>query len=188
MIIGIDLDETIIYHVVQPEEQAARNLGIKEYSECNDWYFSNLTKRHKTEIMRLFNDPYYMGLKCNCPIKGSIDKLSEWSLYHKIIIITARNKSVRKATKYMVEKFFPSVNDLIFVDIEHSKKEAMIESQIDLWVDDNPKGVQTSCELGIETYLIYNDQTKRYISREIIKVLPVKCIESIADVKLKGEI
>jgi len=188
MNIGVDLDQTLIDHLIPVEKQAAKNLGIIKYPEIKDWYFSNYTKEHKTEVMRLFNDSFFMGINGNEPIKFSQEKIYRWSILgHKIVIITARNKTVRKATKYMVDEFFPVVNKLLFVEIEESKKNLMMENKLDIWIDDNPKGVQTSCDLGIETYLIYNDNSKRYISEELIKTLPVKCVESIADIKLKGE-
>ena len=42
--------------------------------------------------------------------------------------------------------------------------------------------------LGIETYLIYNEETRRYISEDIPRTLPVKCVESISKINLKGEV
>ena len=189
MIIGIDLDQTLIHHIIQAEDLAAKNLGITDYPECNDWYFSNFSKEHKTEMMRLFNDLFFMGINYNNPIVGSQEKLFKWSMLgHKIIIITARNKPVIEATKHLVEDFFPVVNGLFFVDINTSKKGIMLKEKIDVWIDDSPTGIKTSCELGIETYVIYNDITKRYIPKEMIQTLPVKCVENISDIKLKGEI
>jgi len=189
MIIGVDLDQTLIDHNVQVEELAARNLGIKEYPKCHDWGFSNLTTEHKNEIIRLFNTTFYMGVNGNEPIEGSQEKLYKWSMLgHKIVIITARNKPIRIATEYMVGELFPVVDKLLFVGIEESKKNLMIENKLDVWIDDSPIGVQTSCDLGIETYLIYNDHSKRYITEELVQTLPVKCVESIADIKLKGEL
>lgn len=186
--IGIDLDQTLIKHKIEPEKQAAKNLGILNYPEINDWYFTNLTKLHVKEILRLFDDPYFMGINCNYPYEGSQEKIFKWSsLGYKIIIITARNEPVRKATEFMVERFFPTVDKLLFVGIEDSKRDLMIENKLDIWIDDNPKGVQTSCELKIETYLIYNEITKKYIPKETINNLPINCVKSIIDIKLKGE-
>ena len=62
-----------------------------------------------------------------------------------------------------------------------------MEIYLDVWIDDAPHGVDTSCKLGIETYLIYNERTKRYIPEDLLKRLPVKCVEKISDIKLKGE-
>lgn len=189
MNIGIDLDQTLINHLVPVEEQAAKNLGIKEYPEVNDWYFSSLTQEHKAEIMRLFDDPYFMGINGNEPIPGTQEKLYNWSLMgHKIVIITARNKPIREETEHLVDEFFPVVKKIRFTEIDQPKKDIMLEEKIDIWIDDNPKDIQTSCALGIETYLIYNDITKRYIPKEIIETLPVIVVNSVSDIKSKGEI
>lgn len=188
MIIGIDLDNTLINHHIQAEDLAAKNLGIKHYPKCNDWNFSNFTEEHKIEIMRLFDDPFFMGINCNVPVEGSQEKLYEWSMMgHKIIIITARNKPIRKETKHLVDEFFPIVKRIRFVDIQKSKRHIMLDEKIDVWIDDAPHGVETSCQLGIETYLIYNEETKRYIPEDIPRTLPVKCVENISKIKLKGE-
>jgi hypothetical protein len=186
--IGIDLDNTLIRSINREVDIAAKNLGIKKYPDICDYWFSNLTKEHRNECMRLFHDPNFMGYKNQIPIENNYYKLIKWQeLGYNILIMTAREKSVHKVTLDLVKLYFPLIKKVLFCDIKESKEQLMLNEGLDIWIDDAPHGIETSCKLGIRTYLIYNERTKKYIPEDIPKRLPVICVEKISDIILEGE-
>jgi len=187
LIIGLDLDGSLIYNNIDIVDLAAKNLNIKNYKQQTDYFFSTLTKQHKKEILRLFLVPEIM-CKNMFIFPGTNIKLINWKLKgYKIIIITAREKPVYEGTFKMIKQLFPNLIDNIFFtgDMWGSKKDYMLNEKIDLWVDDVPHGIKTSLELGIETFMVHNKYTSFY-NKEAIGILIDKdhVIETIADIKL----
>jgi hypothetical protein len=162
---------------------AALNLGITEYPHnITDYEFSNISKEHRQEIMRLFRDPYFMGSVL--PIPGTIKKLIEWNRQdHNLVVITAREKPVRKCTIELVNHWFPMISNVYFVDIKESKSKLMQELKIDVWIDDAPYGVMNSLELKIPTYLVSNTRTQ--YNHTIRSLLPAcRVVKDVAAVSL----
>ena len=190
MKIGIDLDNTLIKPINNAVDVAAKNLGIKNYPDICDYWFSSLSEEHRNECMRLFNDPDFMGIKNYRPIEhySVLNKMMKWKkLGHEIVIITAREEPIHLVTLELVYICFHPIKKVLFCNITESKKQLMIDEKLDVWIDDAPHGVETSCKLGIKTYLIYNERTKKYIPDDLIEGLSVICVEEVSNIKLEGE-
>ena len=158
MIIGIDLDQTLVYMEESVVKIAAKNTKTKSYPKRFDYNFSEFPEEMRKEIFRLFEDPIYM--KRIVPLPGAVNKLNQWKKEgHKIVIITARDLSVEEVTREAVKKYFPMVDALHFVGIGNSKEVLFKSEKIDVWVDDNPKDVIASTKMGIRTCLISNSHT-----------------------------
>lgn len=182
-IIGLDLDDTLMQPVLPAIDVAASNLGITNYKkETKDYWFPDLPQNLREEILKLFLTPEFMGSVV--PIEGTQAKLVKWANQgHRLIVITARNESVRECTKELMVKYYPMVNEIHFVDIYESKARIMQELGIDIWIDDAPHGIKTSLGLHIPTYLISNDKT--LFNHETRKLLPPSRVaKNVADIAL----
>jgi FMN phosphatase YigB (HAD superfamily) len=184
LIIGLDLDNTLVDSTTNVVYTACRNLGIlkqhKKYLK-HDWNFSNFPMDLRTEIYRLFRDSNFMN---TCyTFNGVVPTLWEWKdKGHRLVIITARAKEIRTGTKKMVKKLFPMIDKLLFVNVNESKTELMKSEKLDVWVDDSLSGVIDSTNLGIKTYLVCNKYTATYnehVLKESDKIIPIKIISDI---------
>jgi len=158
MIIGIDLDQTLVYMEESVIKIAATNTKTKSYPKRFDYNFSEFPEEMRKEIFRLFKDPVYM--KRIVPIPGVTSKLKQWKQEgHKIVIITARDLCVEEVTREAVKKYFPMVDTIHFVGIGNSKESLFKSEKIDVWIDDNPKDVIASTNMGIRTCIVSSSHT-----------------------------
>lgn len=156
--IGLDLDRTLVSMVEPTIKVAARNLNIKAYPKPADYWYSNLPEELRNEIFRLYDDPdHATHLKV---IPRVPQKLWEWRKQgHTLIIITARNQAIRKATVNWIQTYLPMIHKIRFVDMTTSKAGVFKEENIDIWIDDNPFDTITAHDMGIKTCLISNNET-----------------------------
>lgn len=180
MIIGIDLDNTLVF--CNAIEYVSKKLGYNFTDrKKRDWYFTGWPEDFRTEVFKTFRNPVFMGnLK---PIPGAVKKLEEWrNSGHSIVILTSRSSSsqMMNVTMDLVEKCF-SYNALTAVGTK-SKKEDMKHYKLNVWIDDSPHGVEESLELGIKTYLISNYRTP--YNWEAAKNKSLTVVKSVKDVKL----
>lgn len=186
MIIGLDLDGSLIYNTIDVVNLAAKNLGLEKYSVRPDYYFSTLMEEHRKEILRLFLIPEIM-CKNMLPFPGTVEKLQEWKdKKYKIVIISAREKPVYSGTHKMIKELFANLIDTVHFtgNMWGDKKELMLKEKIEIWIDDAPHGIQTSLDLGIETFMIHNSYS--FYNKDVIGTLIDKnhVIETIADLKI----
>lgn len=153
MIIGIDLDNTLVCSNFL--EQICEKEGIK-YEPPVDWDFSNYSIEIRKAIFQSFKDPNIM---CTFkPFTGAIDTLSQFKKDgHKIIVITARNETIKKETEDYVKRLFPMVDKVIISG--EDKTEIFKKEGIEIWIDDSPKGILDAIDLEIITIMISNDKT-----------------------------
>lgn len=157
--IGVDLDSTLIKMTVCGK--AAKMLGY-DYKDVDviDWYQSNFPDDMKHMILSMFNDPVIMSEDVE-PIEGSQKKIKEWSESgHRIVLITARGTALEPSTVAMVNRLYPEIKELNFVNFNESKIDTMIANNIDVWVDDAPHGVIDAMSLHIPTIMVSNNYTK----------------------------
>lgn len=173
MNIGMDLDSTLIGWLIRPEKKAAWDLNIKDYPDTTDFEFSTLIPSHVKRIKELFLDPDFMG-----PANVVFDpldklKLSLWKEEgHRLIVITSRKEPVRKATEMIIEEYFPEIDKLIVCSKIENKKQHMIDENLDVWIDDNPRGLRIACELKIPlVFAIVNRVTEKYNNTETLSIL-----------------
>ena len=76
MIIGIDLDQTLVYMEESVLKVAAKNTKTGSYPTRFDYAFSGYPEKMRAEIFRLFGDSKYMGRMV--PIPGAVNKLNQW--------------------------------------------------------------------------------------------------------------
>jgi len=189
MIIGLDLDSTLIHAQEKLDDIAAKQLGITQY-ERKDYHMSGYTELHRSLIEQMFEDPKYMGLQNQKPHERAYETLRKWkNQKHELHIITARDYSLNKCTRELVAAFFPGVIDsVILAPGHHAKLPVMQQLNLDCWVDDSPSGVAQSTSLGITTFLIVNEYTMDYNARTILQfpVTPVYDISCISLNQGKG--
>lgn len=157
--IGVDLDSTLITMTVAGK--AAKKLGY-DYKDVDviDWYQSNFPDDMKHEILKMFNDPVTMSEDVE-PIEGSQETIRRWvEAGHEIVLITARGKALEPSTIKLVNRLYPEIKDINFVNFNESKIDTMIEKEIDVWVDDAPHGVIDGMSLHVPTIMVSNNYTK----------------------------
>jgi 5'(3')-deoxyribonucleotidase len=179
-IIGIDLDTTLV--MLNVVTRASKELGY-DYGETDThtWNQRQFPDDLRERIFELFVDDDHMNSVD--PIPGSVDQIKKWSDDgHTIHVITARAAGIRDNTIKLVERYYPSVNGVHFVDHSQTKIPTMKSLSVDLWIDDAPHGVEESIEHGFETYLISNKYTKYNWPA---KDLPgIKIVKHVGEIKL----
>lgn len=177
--IGLDLDRTLVSMVEPTIKVAARNLNIKSYPKPADYWYSNLPEELRNEIFRLYDDPdHATNLKI---ISRVPQKLWDWRKQgHTLIIITARNQAIRRATTDWVQTHLPMIHKIRFVDMKTSKADAFKEEEIDVWIDDSPFDTVTAHSMGIRTYLISNNETP--FNWDLKNNCPFRIYTSTADI------
>lgn len=180
--IGLDFDNTLVKTKQNAIKIAAKSLGIRiDLSKPRGYNFEEYPLELKSKIFEMFDDPKHATDLTILP--GVIKKLEEWKLdCHKLIVITARNEPIREATRHYVEKYFPMIDELHFVDMGSSKVEKQQELKIDIWIDDSPIDVPAAYKAGIQSFLISNSDTPY---NEPLKKTPgnfVSFFTSIADI------
>ena len=171
--IGLDLDNVLIKRNIQDIPGV-----IYTNEDIEDWEFSTLPEATRNLIFDSFKNPNIM---CNGskPIKGAQEKVSElWKAGHFIVVITARHKSIWEQSIRMINSLF--ICDAVeCVDFFKTKSDIWKDYNIDYWVDDAPHGVVESCKMGINTYLVSNNETK--YNWHTRKLKGINVIESIRD-------
>lgn len=158
-IIGVDLDSTLIKMTVAGK--AAKELGY-DYTDVDviDWYQSNFPDDMKKRILEMFVDPVIMCEDVE-PIEGSQDTIKRWTNDgHSIVLITARGPALHESTIKMVNKLYPEITDINFVNFNERKINTIINKEVDIWVDDAPHGVIDSMSLRVPTIMVSNKYTK----------------------------
>ena len=180
-IIGVDLDATLIK--TNAASVAAKALGYPHLdTDVTMWNHLNFPDDLRKRIMEYFTNPIFMCDQAE-PITGAQETIKRWTeAGHTMVLITARDESIRERTLEMVNRLFPEINDVNFVGMDKSKKDVMVAKKIDFWVDDAETGVLDSMSLNIPTILISNNYTKYNFP---VKENPVLCsvVKTIADIK-----
>ena len=156
--IGLDLDSTLVDLPVVAHISKELGLDLRD-EDFHDWQFSQFPPVYASRSKELFKSVEFM---CNLlPYPGAYSKLKEWKSFgNDLILITARDRSIQGMTVKMVNDLFPNIFTYIdFVNPGQSKKDLMSKYHLDIWIDDNPRDVQTSMDLGIRSFLISNAVT-----------------------------
>lgn len=165
MVIGLDLDRTLIKPVVENHLLACFKLKVSNIPKVRDFWYSNLPEEVREEIFRNYRNDFYMN-KFMLPIPGSAEKIKEWhEKGHKMVIITARDdqgEEIRKGTVKLVNRLFPQIKIIEFTDMRESKETLMEKHALDIWCDDAPHGIKTALSLGIKCYMINTAFNKEY--------------------------
>lgn len=186
MIIGVDLDSTLIKMTVCG--RAANELGY-DYTDVDviDWYHSNFPEDMKNRIFEMFLDPVIMCDHVE-PIEGSQETVRRWTeAGHELVLITARGPALHEHTVNMINRLYPEIKNINFVNFNESKIDKMIEKKIDIYIDDAPHGVIDAMSLHIPTILVSNKFTKynwKVRNHPKLKCV-VKTISVIEDNQLK---
>lgn len=157
--IGLDFDNTLVKFRQSAIKIAAKELKIRSLPKSpRDYNFSDYPEILKNRIYKIFDDPNFSMDLIILP--GVIDKLNQWKdAGHTLIIITARNEPIREATRAYIDKHFPMIDQLHFIDMCTSKADKQMELHLDVWIDDSPVDVPIAYKLGIQTFLISNSDT-----------------------------
>lgn len=183
MNIGIDLDDTLInLNIVKLTSKEFKfNLNEVKYF---DWEMSQFPKELREEIIRRFTDPRFM---CEEPyisfipnVKNKLDELKQNN--HKLILITARNKIIRKETKQLINKVYPNFDKIHIVTRGQSKLSLFKKEKLDVWVDDHLENCKRALRLGIKVYMISNNSTP--YNHNMKKHRNLKIIEKFTDIDI----
>lgn len=171
-VLGFDLDTTLLDSSLV--EVTARELGYNfTQKDIQDWYFSTFPNDLKEAIIKRFYDPYFMcDPKFNKPVNGANKRLKELKKQgNKLILITARTESIRFRSRLLINKFFPSIHRVRFVEFGQSKEKIFKQEKLDYWIDDNPDDCTNAIKIGINTFMVCNEYTKYNHSIKGIKGL-----------------
>lgn len=179
MKILLDLDNTLVDMCAV--RQAHVNLN-KRPVQARDWDMTNIDSDVKKEAFRLFRNPVFMNHAD--PVNGVPEKIQEWSdAGHVLYVLTCRVPEIRKGTVEMVNRYYPSIRHILFLDIRDSKAETFKTVSPDIVIDDAPHYAQEAVDLGIKTYLISNKNTiynHKYAANTTATV-----VNSVADINLE---
>jgi len=165
-----DLDITLIYWLVNPIKQAAINLCLQDYPKQYDFEFSNLTEEHRQEIFRLFKSSDFMGPQNVVYDVRDKFALNFWkSKGHKLYLVTSRN-GVDESTNMIIDSYFKNIFDKVIIcDGLEAKAQHFIDNKIDVSIDDAPKCIEISMDLGIKTFMIFNHITCCYNNQTLLE-------------------
>jgi len=154
--IGFDLDSTLVQSSVMRKVSLEFNIDLPEQS---DWGFSEFSPEVRKRVFELFRDPSFMCGEVT-PIWGAKTFLKDLKhLGFNLKMITARANEVKAGTIELVNKHFPQIESIHFVEPHETKKDLMIQNKLNFWVDDAPHEIQNAISLGISTLMISNDKT-----------------------------
>jgi 5'(3')-deoxyribonucleotidase len=159
LIIGVDLDNTLVSHPENAIKKAAKELGMEYKPEyAKDYSFGKLPEGIRNKVFEYFDTPSFATNLIVIP--GSTNKLNEWkNLGHTLYIITARKGPIQRATQKYIHKHFPMVDASYYVEMGTSKAELFSKLHLDVWVDDSPVDVPEAARMRIKTCLISNSST-----------------------------
>lgn len=173
--IGMDLDETLV------DLQSKINKLFKKYklqpANPVDWQFSNYPEKVRKDVFELFLNKKIM---CNLkPFKYS-KKLIKWLKKegYKVVVITARDKSLKDDTIKFVKKTFNV--DCYVVGPDTSKLSLMRKLDVKLWIDDSPKTLEYY-QAGINCILMSNESTLYNHYLRTVGLLWSKSIKNLYD-------
>jgi uncharacterized HAD superfamily protein len=182
MKIAIDFDSTLVSCPVI--KLTVKDFGLSwMYFKNHRYDLTDMPKKLCDEIKKRMTNSYYMIKKIKL-FDGVKDKLKEWkNKGHKLILITARNKSIEEETKKYIRTKLPMLFDkVIFVNNPEDKKKSLIRENIEVVIDDSPIVAKMSADLKLKTYLISNENTHyNYYIKTYKNVIPV---EKIVDITL----
>jgi phosphoglycolate phosphatase-like HAD superfamily hydrolase len=170
--IGFDLDETLC------DLQSQVNKLFNKYNlqpvSPIDWEFSNYSSELKKDVFKLFLDKDIMcSLK---PFEKSIE-LINWlkNKDYKVVVVTARDKSLEIDTIQFVQKLFDV--DCYVTGVNESKISLLKKLNVDIWVDDSPKIIEYQ-EAGLYCIMISNQSTlyNHYLRDDVFYV---NCMEQL---------
>ena len=166
--IGIDIDDTITdtFDFLMKYVSEYFNIDIN-YLKENNISYSNLPIEYKKDEKE-FGMKTFSKILNEVPIKKDASKVIK-ELKEKgfnIYIITARDETIFKTP------YEDTMNQLKNLDVYYNKlictfdkKEACIQNNIDLFIDDSISNLDTVSELGIDTLLFESKVNKDTITK-----------------------
>lgn len=151
MRIGFDLDNTLLDTKILKYVFEKNNM---RYYPAINWDMSNYPDNIRQEIFKLFKSDMMIH-KNTLPFAVELIKKLK-AEGHKIVVITARDKSLEKKTIELVHELF-DVKCLV-VGLHDSKLDLLEHYEIDLWIDDSPR-IEEYFEAGISCIMISNEDT-----------------------------
>ncbi len=179
MNIGIDIDDTIAdtYEVMfayaqkYTVEDLKKSAKIKELEDLTNHFYTRAMHSWTQEEEDKFFEKYYEKIaKETKPFTCAIETLKELQKQgHKLIFITARFEpdyfDVRKTTFDWLEKYKVPYDKVIINP--KTKREAAIENNIDIFIDDSYSNCKDVLNAGIESWIM-NTRCNRTIKDENI--------------------
>lgn len=156
MIIGLDLDETLVDTSVV-YKKAYKDCGMEDkYEPPLGWSFPNYPENVRKRVYELFKDPVVMT---NIPpfpgVPEKIKQLKEDN--HTLVVITARHHDI--PTIPWVFEMFPEIDLVRVSGYTDSKVSLFKETGIQIWIDDAPHGIEQAKSLGIHTIMVSSEDT-----------------------------
>ena len=164
--IAVDIDETIISSFSGVlnilAKKSPHNVDYDDLTD-HEWHKIENIPWTQVETDKAWEEAHrnFESFNQSTPL---IDGAKEWLIKLKaagysIVAITGRSASWRKATKDLVEKYFPGIFSWVHFGEYHStrarsKWEIAHEHRIDFAIDDNLAFAGSLAEVGIPTYLL----------------------------------
>ena len=157
MKIGIDLD-AVLFDISVIFKEANESLGI-EYIPPDVWSMDCYTADVKMEIFRRLKDPEHVGnMPLTEPLIDLVEHFYNWKKEgHDLYIVSSRYRECHHITRTLCEYMFPMMDDIHLVT--ESKKDKLIELDIDVHIDDGPHVVEECIQNEIPIIMISNEKT-----------------------------
>ena len=182
MIIGLDIDDTITdtFGVMfgYAQKFTIQELGrsaelVKTSGFTNHSYCQEMHNWTDDESERFFKIYYREIIENTEPFMFAVEtirKLKEMG--HKIILITARwdfeEVNVRSLTEKWLEKQKIPYDTLVVNAI--TKRQAVIDNKLDIFVDDSFENCQDVANVGVKTYIMDTRYNKGLVDEKIKRI------------------
>lgn len=193
MIIGIDLDDTIINSFEDLIPFFAEYFGLDlDYCKDNNYSYNNFPEELKDKKNEFIKYLQEKKLLSKISVKeNAIQVLKDLhELGCRIIIITARNDNILP-NAFLETKSFLDQNGIIYDKIfcEHDKHKILLQERVELFIDDSLKGLiynKDACNYHILFNSVINKQEKSEFPR-VSSWLEIKdIVEKLINKNKKG--
>jgi 5'(3')-deoxyribonucleotidase len=161
MIVGIDLDDTLAASLDSFIEFHNEEYGTKLKFEDFKAYTLNeiigLPREEEANRLDLFDkSKFFDKIK---PIKGSQKAIRSLIKSNRLVIITARVKSMEKKTRDWLAKYFPELKEIVFISEDYkgyikTKVEVCKEIGAEVMIDDKASFALECASEGIKVLLL----------------------------------
>ena len=151
----IDLDNTLFCNDIV--DKACARKGV-EKTDRHD--LSNLPQDVQDECWKNFEDPKVMcSLKPFDDVVG-IDKLLK-DKGHRVVVLSSRSHNLYPGTVQMMRKHFPHVDEIMLIE-SYDKKQAYIDLNADVVVDDHGEHILQALDAGVRYVMMVSTERTKY--------------------------
>jgi 5'(3')-deoxyribonucleotidase len=152
-VIAFDFDDVLVDSMIL--KNLYLEMGVTKDAVV-DFSMANLPPAFTAEAKRRFSDPSFNTNPVI--IDGAVEAVSAVvAMGFRVVIITARPKSVEAVTMDVVARHFPMVSDVLVTG--GHKLDALIATRPEALIDDATHNLEAAVEAGVQPILLSNHDT-----------------------------